>query len=116
MTSLLFLLNRFAPATAARLVLPSAFALFVAATLANHLIFAMAVYLRAHRREPLMLSSVAGALLTPLTIYVAGRFGGPVAIAAGYFALTMVGLVIATTVFLSRSRAWHMPAASGVRL
>ena len=94
----------------ARLLPPGAFALFIAATLVNHVVFAMAVYLRAHRREPLMASSLLGALLTPITAYVTGSHFGIATVAASYFGLTLLGLGITTSLFLSRSRAWRVQA------
>jgi len=101
------LLNRIHHPFAARMLPPTAFALFVGAAVTNHVIFAMAVYLRAHRREPLMAASVCGALLTPLTIYIAGRHFGTTAIAGCYLALTLLGLVITTAVFFSCARGWR---------
>ena len=74
----------------------------------NHVVFAMAIYLRAHRREPLMVMSVIGAITTPLVVAFVGRRGGVGAIATSYLALTALGLVINTAIFFSRARAWHV--------
>jgi len=92
---------------AARMLGPTSFVFFVAATVANHVIFAMAVYLRAHRREPLLVSSVVGAAATPIVVAYAGLHGDATTIAASYFGLTVLGLGVTTLIFLSRSRAWH---------
>jgi O-antigen/teichoic acid export membrane protein len=93
---------------AQRLLPPGTFVLFIAATVTNHVVFAMAVYLRAHRREPLMATSVAGAVVTPLAVSYAARHGGVTAIAATYLALTLLGLAITAVIFTSRSRAWRV--------
>ena len=92
---------------AQRLLPPSAFAFFVAATVINHLVFAMAIYLRAHRREPLLVSSVVGALITPIVVSYAARYGNVTTIAASYLTLTIIGLGVTIAIFVSRSRAWH---------
>jgi O-antigen/teichoic acid export membrane protein len=92
---------------AERLLPPTSFLFFVGATVVNHVVFARAIYLRAHRREPLLASSVAGAVLTPLVVVYAGRRGGVNTIAASYFALTTLGLCITAMIFTSRARAWH---------
>jgi len=90
-----------------RLLPPLPFALLMASTVINHLIFALAVYLRAHRREPLLIPSVAGALLTALTIYLTARSGNPVWVTGSYLALTAVGGLVTLIIFVSRSRSWH---------
>jgi O-antigen/teichoic acid export membrane protein len=101
------LLDRLQLPIATRILPPRSFAMFAATTVVNHVIFAMAIYLRAHRREPLMISSVIGAIVTPLVVLVVGRRGGTDAIAASYLVMTVAGLAITTAIFVSRSRAWH---------
>ena len=105
---LVALLGRIQSPLAERLLPPGPFALFVAATVLNHVIFAMAIYLRAHRREPLMITSVIGAVTTPLVVGYVGQRAGVGAIAASYLALTAAGLVVTTAIFFSRSRAWRI--------
>jgi len=90
-----------------RLLPPLPFALLMASTVINHLIFALAVYLRAHRREPLLIPSVAGALLTALTIYLTARSGNLVWVTGSYLALTALGGLVTLIIFISRSRSWH---------
>ena len=89
-------------------VLPTVpFALLTASTVLNHLIFALAVYLRAHRREPLLVISLCGAIATPLTLYVTARFATVTWVAGSYLALTLLGGLVTLSIFVSRSRAWH---------
>lgn len=89
-------------------VLPTVpFALLTASTVVNHLIFALAVYLRAHRKEPLLVISVCGAIATALTLYVTARFANVTWVAGSYLALTVLGGLVTLSIFLSRSRAWH---------
>lgn len=101
-------LDRLHHPLAQRLLPPGAFVLFVAATVTNHVIFAMAVYLRAHRREPLMLTSVAGAVATPIAVSYVALHAGITAIATTYLALTVLGLLVTAAIFASRSRAWRV--------
>ncbi|MDF2775729.1 MAG: hypothetical protein K0S86_5230 [Geminicoccaceae bacterium] len=89
-------------------VLPTVpFALLTASTVLNHLIFALAVYLRAHRKEPLLIISLCGAIATPLTLYVTARFATVTWVAGSYLALTLLGGLVTLSIFVSRSRAWH---------
>jgi hypothetical protein len=90
-----------------RLLPPLPFALLMASTVINHLIFGLAVYLRAHRKEPLLIPSVAGAVLTALTVYVTARSGSLVWVTGSYLALTAVGGLVTLIIFVSRSRSWH---------
>ena len=114
-SAIVVVLDRMHHPLAERLLPPVPFALFVAATVVNHVIFAMAIYLRAHRREPLMISSVIGAVTTPLLVAYVGQRAGVDAIAASYLALTVLGLLITTAIFWSRSRAWHVDAYASAR-
>ena len=108
-------LNRVGHPLAERVLPPAPFALFAAATVVNHVLFAMAIYLRAHRREPLMLTSVIGAVATPMVIAFVGQRAGVSAIATSYLALTAAGLAITAAIFFSRSRAWHVDSLADVR-
>jgi O-antigen/teichoic acid export membrane protein len=107
-SALVAVLDRLQHPLAQRVLPPVPFALFVAATILNHVIFAMAIYLRAHRREPLMITSVIGAVATPAVVAFVGQRGGVDAIAASYVGLTAAGLGITAAIFFSRSRAWHV--------
>ena len=91
----------------ARVLPPLPFALLMTSTVVNHLTFALAVYLRAHRKEPLLVPSVGGAILTALTVYITARSGNLVWVTGSYLALTAFGGVVTLIIFLSRSRSWH---------
>ena len=108
-------LDRLHHPLAERLLPPGPFALFVSATIVNHVAFAMAIYLRAHRREPLVLVSAIGAVTTPLVVAYVGQRAGVDAIAASYLGLTVAGLAITTAIFFSRSRLWHVDSYADVR-
>jgi hypothetical protein len=109
LVSAVALLGRHAHPLSARLLPTVPFALLTASTVLNHLIFALAVYLRAHRKEPLLATSVFGAVVTALTLYGTARFASVTWVAASYLFLTLLGGLITLSIFLSRSRSWHAP-------
>jgi len=75
--------------------------------------YAFAVYLRAHKAEPLLACSIAVAILTTISTYVFGRAFGAVGIAGGYLCvMTTAGMIWATLVFFSKRRMWHMAPES----
>lgn len=73
----------------------------------NHVIFAMAVYLRAHKQEPLLLNSVVIAVLMSCSTYFFGKFYGALGVTSGYFAITLVSLCWCLSLFFIKRREWH---------
>ena len=68
----------------------------------------MAWYLRAHKREPMMLPSLVGGILTGLSTWLLGAKYGPTGAALGFLALAVfVGVPVTSTVFVRCKRAWH---------
>lgn len=77
-------------------------------TIMNHIIFAMASYLRAHKREPLLLCSVVIALLVLLSTYYFGKYYGATSVILGYFMITLVlGLGWVAIIFNKKKQEWH---------
>ena len=75
----------------------------------NMVIFNQAIYLRAHKQEPFLLNSLAGAVTTPAVMYLLGRPYGAIGITGGILALNeFIGLPWATWVFLKKKREWHV--------
>jgi hypothetical protein len=96
------------PKLAARLLTPWAFGLLLLTQVANQVIFSEALYLRAHKREPFLVNSIAGAFLTFVITWVLAKFWGANAVALGYFLLVMlVGIPWGTYIFVSKRRQWH---------
>jgi hypothetical protein len=104
----LLIADRFLPHLAAR-VLPSwAFGLLLVTTLLNHIFSSEALYLRAHKREPLLVQAVVIAVLMAISTYVAARYWGASEITVGYF--LFAGLLAAgwgTRTFLDKRREWY---------
>jgi hypothetical protein len=93
-----------------RLLAPLPLALLIVNSLANHAVAAMAIYLRAHKREPYLMLSVGSAILIGVSNYFLGRFFGATAMLAGAATITLlVGLGGGTAIFVQMRRAWHSP-------
>lgn len=88
--------------------LPSLFALacIALATLANHLVSAMAVFMRAHKEDPLMHSSVGMAALSIGGIYLAAGHGLDVVMATYAVLAVAVGLPWCFLIFRAYWRAF----------
>jgi hypothetical protein len=97
-----------APRLATRVLPLLPFTLLTAAAVINHVVFAFAVYLRAHRREPLLLSSVLGAVVWTVALIWAASAGSPTLVASVYLGMTLIGLGIASAIFVVCRRRWHL--------
>lgn len=103
-----FLLRSIAHRWSDRLLDPLPLALLLAALLANTLVFAEAVYLRAHKREPFLGVYVATALVIAPATFFLGRAYGATGMMLGYFVATaVVSLGGGTWVFVHKRREWH---------
>lgn len=63
------------PRLAARLPSAAAMACLGAASLVNSIIFSLALYMRSHKEEPMLVSSVVGGLITFTAVYMAVPYG-----------------------------------------
>ena len=101
-----------------RLLPLDALALVLTATIGNIVVFAEALYLRAHKQEKFMLNSILGALwIAPTALLMArahGAHAGAWGIAATYLAGTaVIGLGYGTYTFLHWRRVWHSESLEG---
>ncbi len=97
---------------ATRLLAPVPLAMLLFGTLGNIIVFAEALYLRAHKQEKFMLNSIAGAVYIAPVALLLGRWqnphGGAWGIAAAYAVGTLfIGLGYGTYTFLRWRRIWH---------
>jgi hypothetical protein len=83
-----------------RVASPDILAILAAVTVANSLVFAMAMYMRAHREEPMLTQSLVFGMLTVLIVY----FGSKVSIFAMMFSYMLACIFISVpwTVHLFR--------------
>lgn len=100
----------------ARVLNPLALGLLLTTSVINVAVFALAVYLRAHKREPFLWISIVTGVLTGLSTYFLGRYYGATGMAAGYLVISVVvGLGGGTWVFVSRRREWHIKDPASLR-
>lgn len=93
---------------AQRILTPTLLALLLGATLINVVVFAEALYLRAHKQEKFLLNSVLGAVLMIASTLFLGKYFGAAGMVAGNLAISLlVGLPLATWIFLKYRRLWH---------
>jgi len=91
-----------------RLLEPLPLALLTATMLINTICFAQAVYLRAHKREPLLGIFIASGLAVAASTLLIGRVYGATGMMLGYFLTTLViSLGGGTWVFLRKRQEWH---------
>jgi O-antigen/teichoic acid export membrane protein len=93
---------------AQRLLNPLPLGLLLITTILNLVVFAEALYLRAHKQEKFLLNSVIGAILVTCSTYVLGRSHGALGVVSGslFIGLT-VGLPMGTHTFIKYRRLWH---------
>jgi hypothetical protein len=95
-------------AFALRLLPPIPLALVMIATIINIVVFAEALYLRAHKQEKFLINSIAGAIwMVPASLFL-GRYYGAYGIALGYLvAAIVIGMGFGSYTFLKWRRIWH---------
>jgi hypothetical protein len=93
-----------------RILEPGPLAILLATAVVLHLIYAEAVYLRAHKAEPFVTIAVVTSLATGLTSYLVARPHGAAGIATGYFGWMTAYLIVGTLIFQQKRREWHTPA------
>ncbi|MGA3010663.1 MAG: hypothetical protein ABSD72_10425 [Terracidiphilus sp.] len=101
------------PHLAARVLPFSVFAVLLATVLCNHIVFSEAIYLRAHKREPFLPSSIAIGVLTACSTLFMGKYWGATGVTLGYFCTSGVfGLAYGTYIFITKRLQWHPSPAS----
>ncbi len=90
-----------------RMLDPLAFGLLALAILANHTTACVAVYLRAHKQEPMLAPTVVGALLTIPGVYFFGRAYHAMGVCSVYMALAWIGVIWSWWLFNTKRRDWH---------
>jgi O-antigen/teichoic acid export membrane protein len=96
------------PYLAVRVLPLPVFGLLLATVFCNHFVFSEALYLRAHKREPFLLFSIAVGVLTACTTLVLGKLWGASGMTLGYFCTSGIfGLAYGTYIFITKRRQWH---------
>lgn len=103
-----FYLPVLSPRLDGRLLGPLPLGLMMGAAVASHVVAAEAVYLRAHKQEPLLIPSLVGGLCVCLSSYFLGRPFGATGMMGGYLVLSLVlGAGLGTLVFVRKRSEWH---------
>ncbi len=91
-----------------RLLPPVPLAMLLGATILNIVIFAEALYLRAHKQEKFMVNSVVGALyMLPAALFFGKHFGALGICAAYSIGTVFIGVGFGTYTFQKWRRIWH---------
>lgn len=105
---LVFALNYYDHSLAARLLSPFTVFLFLLATIVHTASLPMSIYLRAHKKEPLLFVSVLLGVLIGLSTWLLGKYYSALGMAVGY--LVIYTMIFPITVFVWRrcKKAWHL--------
>lgn len=107
LTGLIWLTHMRIP-LAQRLLPPFPLALLFGAVTINIIVFAEALYLRAHKQEKFLLNSILTASLVGTSTILFGRIYGAMGMISGYLAvLIVVSFGLGTYTFLKYRKAWH---------
>lgn len=98
-------------AFALRLPAPSTTAIILLTAVAHHVVFCLAMFLRAEGREPMLIPSAVGSIVTAFAIWLAAHFGTARDIAAVNLFLALAGIPVAF--LLLRSRHTRLVASMG---
>ncbi|HKG69983.1 MAG TPA: hypothetical protein VKA92_14010 [Segetibacter sp.] len=89
----LLLINKFLPQYSNRFLFPAA-ALFIAInSLGSQLVYALGIYLRCHKKEPYLIPSIAGAVVTASIAFICAKW-------LSVFYLTLSLLLVSMLIFL----------------
>ena len=71
----------------------------------------MSIYLRAHKKEPLMVLSVLSGLLTGITVWFFGKYYSAEGVAIGYLIVTVAVTPFVALIWYRKRIEWHALAA-----
>jgi len=91
-----------------RILNPTSLGILLISTMLNNVIFAQALYLRAHKQEKFLLNSILGAILVGCSTYFLGRTYGALGMVTGALLVgLLMGLPLGTYTFFKYRRLWH---------
>ena len=109
---LVYALSQFPNPFAARLLPPLPTALMLAASAINSATIPFAIYLRAHKREPLLVLSIVGAVISAAAFVVLGQTYAADGIAVAYLTTTAVLAPFVLLLWHRKRQEWHAPGTS----
>jgi len=83
--------------------------LFMMSTILFNLIVASwATYLRCHKKEPYLLNSIVGGILTALSTLYLGKHFGLIGITLGFFSINIIMFPWAYLIYKNKRTQWHL--------
>jgi O-antigen/teichoic acid export membrane protein len=76
--------------------------------LLNQIVGAWGTYLRSHKKEPFLYTSLFGAIFVSLSSYILGSKFGLLGLTFGYLTVTVVFLPITYHIYILSKRKWHI--------
>ncbi len=90
-----------------RMLGPLPTAIFLLAAVVAQFVQCLVYYLRAHKREPIMIASVSICVGTGLLVWQLGMRWGPLGAATGYLVVISLGAVWIWAIWRNCRRVWH---------
>jgi len=90
-----------------RILPPSIAAVFLAGTIVYTMGLPLAMYLRAHKKEPLTGISIFGGILNGIMVIILGAKFGAMGIAIGYLISNLIVFPFLLRIWLIKRREWH---------
>ncbi len=109
---LVYALGKFHHPFADRLLSPSATGYLLLATIILAASLPMSTYLRAHKREPLLVLSTINGLITGIVVVVLGKYYSVEGMAIGYLAVMVMVTPFVALVWHRRRAEWHGDAGN----
>jgi hypothetical protein len=108
-----FYLNHIHHPFSHRLLDPVPLGFLIATAMLNHIVIAEGVYLRAHKQDPFLVTSIIIGFLVSLSTYFLGKHFAATGMAVGYFTIMLfIGLGVGTWIFMQKRRLWQSDATS----
>lgn len=76
--------------------------------LLNHIISALATYLRCHKKEPLLIQSVVIGILCTLSLFILSKTNGLFGVTSGYLLITISAIFWTYSTFRINQKKWHI--------
>ena len=86
-------------------------AFFLVGTLLISSTLPMAAYLRAHKREPLIVPSIVSGLLTAILVVLLGKTYGATGASAGFMVVAILVTPFVALIWNRRRAEWHIHPA-----
>ena len=80
--------------------------------LVNQMVNSWAIYLRCHKQEPYLVTSIAGGVLQVLSVFILGNHFGLYGIVIGYATIALVLFPVNYKIFRNKKYEWHQDGVS----